>query len=168
MNRRTITGIAFILLIVVLASCKKDNPYEEELESIRNYLKSNGIEAEPTESGLYVIELIEGTGDKPLIGDTVEVWYTGRFLNGNIFDSNISSGNVFTFPVGGGYVIEGWDEGITHIKEGGKSLMIIPSALAYGTIGTYGIPGYTPLVFEVKLDKIYPGPSHITQKAYQE
>jgi FKBP-type peptidyl-prolyl cis-trans isomerase len=161
-NKSMRTGIVLLLVVAGMVSCKKDDYAARELESIQSYLKANGIVAEPTESGMYVIELISGTGDKPVYADTVEVWYTGKFLDGSIFDSN-TTGNVFRFPVGEGYVIAGWDEGITHIREGGEALFIIPSALAYGSVGTYGIPGYTPLIFEVKLDRLYPGPAHLSR-----
>lgn len=149
-----------VMLVTGITSCFKDtNNEEEELKIIANYLKENGLDNEPTQSGLYYIEVIEGTGMQPVAGDTVDVYYLGYFLSGSIFDTNMNS-DPFRFTVGAGTVIPGFDEGVTYMKEGGEALLVIPSSLAYGSVGTYGIPGYTPLAYEIILDKVIPGPYH--------
>ena len=79
-------------------------------------------------------------------------------MNGSIFDSNVGSTDGF-FPVAEGYLIAGFDEGITYMKEGGKARFLLPSSLAYGSAGYYTIPGYTPLLYDVQLVKVSPGPS---------
>ncbi|HKL66887.1 MAG TPA: FKBP-type peptidyl-prolyl cis-trans isomerase [Bacteroidales bacterium] len=147
------------LLFVGLVSCMKEPVNQDEDERIQNYLEVNDIDAEKKESGLYYLELIEGTGPMPVDKDTVEVYYTGEFLDGRVFTRKIS-GDPYAFVVGMGEVIEGWDEGIKYMKEGEEAMIILPSWLAYGATGTYGISGYTPLVFFITLDRVIPGPDH--------
>lgn len=128
------------------------------MQIIDNFLKNNDIDTEPTESGLYYIEFIEGTGAQPVAGDTVEIFYKGYFLTGGVFVNNLHS-DPYRFAVGSGAVIEGLDEGISYMKEGGEAMLVVPSSLAYGSEGNYylGIAGYTPLAFEIILDKVIPG-----------
>lgn len=154
-----ITGI--IVLSVFLGSCGDDEIDFEQLEreKIDYYLSRNNITTEPTASGLYYIELIKGNGLLPVLSDTVEVWYTGMFVDGTVFDSNIGS-SLLTFPLGEGAVIDGWDEGLSYMNEGGRAMLVVPSSLAYGDTGHGSIPGYTPLVFEVHLVNVIPGPNH--------
>lgn len=154
--------IIFIALVITgLVSCFKDNDEEEELKIIGNFLKNNGIDTEPTASGLYYIELIEGTGVQPVAGDTVEIFYKGYFLTGSVFANNLYS-DPYRFALGTGDVIPGLDEGVSYMTEGGEAMLVVPSSLAYGSVGSYylGIPGYTPLAFEVILDKVVLGPYH--------
>lgn len=149
----------FIFLTIGVTGCFKDtNSEEEELKIIDSFLQKNGIDTEPTASGLYYIELIEGTGAQPVIGDTVEVFYEGFFLNGDLFITNMNS-DPHRFAIGARAVIEGLEEGVTYMKEGGEAMLIVPSSLAYGPVGNYymGIPGYTPLGFNIILDKVIPG-----------
>jgi FKBP-type peptidyl-prolyl cis-trans isomerase len=122
---------------------------------IAEYLKNNNITTAPTASGLYYVETVKGKGPKPEAGDTVRVHYTGRFLDGKVFDSSLDTEPI-EFNVGIGMVIPGWDEGIQMMNEGGKAKLIIPSNLAYGEggVGDGLIPPYTPLVFEVELVKV--------------
>lgn len=134
----------------------------DEPKTFENYLKTNNITQKPTPSGLYYIEIKKGTGANPKSGDNVEVNYTGKFLDGNIFDSSEGKG-PFIFPVGQQRVIPGWDEAIPMMKKGGKATLIIPSHLAYDSTGVqdprsgqYGIPPYSPLVFDVELLDIKP------------
>src|SRR5512133_1419412 len=139
-------------LILSLVSCDPSRKYEKaEKDSINNYLSDNfnkDFELKP--SGLYYFEEVAGSGDSPVAGDTVYVQYSGSFLDGTVFDTNIGKAD-FSFPVGVGFAIYGFDEGITYMKPGGKSLLLIPSKLGYGSSGNYYISGYTPLLFEVTL-----------------
>jgi len=73
------------------------------------------------------------------------------FLDGTVFDSSIERGEPIDFPLGQGQVIAGWDEGIGMMKKGGKSVLVIPSDIAYGPNGRGSIPPYSTLVFEVEL-----------------
>ncbi len=125
---------------------------DKEQQLINNYISENHITTEPTPSGLYYIETKKGIGKTPSIGQTCYVHYTGMLLDGTVFDSSIERGEPFSFPLGQGHVIKGWDEGIAMMKKGGKALFIIPSTIGYGDKGAGDmIPPYTPLLFEVTL-----------------
>lgn len=105
-------------------------------------------------SGLYYLDLKIGSGPAPVLHDTAYVRYTGKFLDGTIFDTNAGSADMLKFPVGENLMITGFDEGILYMKEGGKALFLTPSKLAYGSSGYYIIPAYTPLLWEVDLVKV--------------
>jgi FKBP-type peptidyl-prolyl cis-trans isomerase len=108
-----------------------------------------------TESGLKYEELKEGTGQAAKKGDTVEVHYTGWLTSGKKFDSSVDRGEPFSFKLGAGMVIKGWDEGVQGIKVGGKRKLYIPADLAYGKRGAGGvIPPDAELIFEVELLKV--------------
>ena len=105
-----------------------------------------------TASGLEYIEVEPGTGIEAEAGKTVSVHYTGKFQDGQVFDSSISRGEPITFQLGKGKVIKGWDEGIALMKVGGKAQLIIPPDLAYGERGAGGvIPPNSTLLFDVEL-----------------
>ena len=105
-----------------------------------------------TPSGLEYIEIEAGTGAQAVAGKTVSVHYTGKFLDGKVFDSSVSRGEPITFQLGAGRVIKGWDEGIALMKVGGKAQLVIPPALAYGERGAGGvIPPNATLLFDVEL-----------------
>jgi FKBP-type peptidyl-prolyl cis-trans isomerase len=108
-----------------------------------------------TSSGLQYEELVEGTGDVAQSGKMVEVHYTGWLKDGTKFDSSHDRKQPFTFNLGLGQVIKGWDEGVAGMKVGGKRKLVIPSALGYGARGAGGvIPPNAELTFEVELLKI--------------
>ena len=108
-----------------------------------------------TRSGLKYIDLVVGTGVMPKSGSTVVVHYTGWLTNGKKFDSSVDRGEPFSFVLGRGQVIQGWDEGVASMRVGGKRKLTIPPGLGYGSRGYPGaIPGNATLIFEVELLRI--------------
>lgn len=106
-----------------------------------------------TESGLQYIVEKEGEGIQPTAADEVTVHYTGKLLNGQVFDSSVQRGEPATFPLS--HVIPGWTEGVQLMKEGAKYTFFIPSDLAYGPQGIpNAIPPHSTLIFEVELIKV--------------
>lgn len=100
--------------------------------------------------------LQEGSGPEAKVGDTVEVHYTGTLENGNKFDSSLDRGKPFSFPLGAGMVIKGWDEGVAGMKVGEKVRLTIPPELGYGPMGYPPvIPANATLIFEVELLAIH-------------
>ena len=105
---------------------------------------------------LLKIEILkEGTGVVAKSGDVVSVHYTGTLIDGKKFDSSLDRGQPFSFTLGVGQVIQGWDQGVLGMKVGEKRKLFIPSDLAYGSSGAGGIiPPNAPLIFEVELLEI--------------
>jgi len=124
---------------------------------LQQFLHEEKLGVKPTSSGLFYLRLREGSGRKIEKGDTVTVNYEGRFLNGKFFDSTIRRKQPFQFVYGTEWqVVKGLEEAIGMMREGEKSLFILPSDLAFGTEGssTGIIPPFTSLIFEVEIIKI--------------
>jgi len=107
-----------------------------------------------TLQNLIIDDVRIGTGDEVAVGDTVTVHYIGTLQNGQEFDNSNKRGEPFTFTVGAGKVIKGWEEGIVGMKTGGERILVIPAALGYGTAGYGPIPGGANLVFAIELVSI--------------
>ena len=106
---------------------------------------------EVTESGLRMIIHKEGNGEIPLPGQTVIVHYTGILENGSQFDSSHDRGRPFSFQLGQGRVIKGWDEALALMSKGEKRTLIIPPEIGYGSSRKSSIPPNSTLIFEVEL-----------------
>jgi FKBP-type peptidyl-prolyl cis-trans isomerase FkpA len=116
---------------------------------------ASGPQQVTTASGLKYEDLKVGTGDTAEAGKIVSVHYTGWLTSGTKFDSSKDRGQPFEFPLGGGRVIKGWDEGVRGMKVGGVRKLTIPPELGYGARGAGGvIPPNATLVFEVELLKV--------------
>lgn len=105
-----------------------------------------------TPSGLSYEDTLEGSGASPRAGQIAVVHYTGRLTDGSVFDSSVTRNEPFSFALGRGQVIKGWDEGVATMKVGGKRTLTIPPDLGYGAQGAGGvIPPNATLVFDVEL-----------------
>lgn len=124
---------------------------EDGVKFLAENKKKAGVKE--TASGLqYVVEK-EGTGAQPTATSEVTVHYTGKLLDGTVFDSSVNRGEPATFPLN--RVIPGWTEGVQLMKEGAKYTFFIPSELAYGAQGVpNAIPPHSTLIFEVELLKV--------------
>jgi FKBP-type peptidyl-prolyl cis-trans isomerase len=122
---------------------------------IRNYLKKNNIIATKTASGLYYKVDATGIGNTMKAGDTAQVMYVGKLINGKVFDANMgpeaNRNNPLPVIVGKGKVIKGWDEGLLLMKKQGKATFYIPSSLGYGSQGTGPIPPDAIMIFDVDI-----------------
>ncbi len=102
-------------------------------------------------TGLYHKDLVVGSGDESVAGQTVSVHYTGWLPDGTKFDSSKDRNEAFEFSLGQGQVIRGWDEGVAGMRVGGSRKLVIPSELGYGARGVGPIPPNSILVFDVEL-----------------
>ncbi len=138
------------LVLLIFAGCAKkkaEKQAEEDDRLIQKYLQDNNLTAIKTESGLYYIIDVQGTGLGCNENSDVRVAYTGYFLNNEIFDQSDSQGIAFNLQG----VIRGWTEGIPYFREGGSGKLLIPSALAYGISGSGSVPANTVILFDVEL-----------------
>ncbi len=149
-------------LLLPLGGCLDDaEDYEKkEEEEIKEYIENNDITVQPTESGLYYIETKEGDGRQPVDGDSVIVNYIRLNLTGYVLETNIESVAMeysiwssyvtyapFGFLVGSTYIIDGWNEGIKFMKEGGEATLLLPSSLA--------LQDFQPMLFEITLLDVF-------------
>jgi FKBP-type peptidyl-prolyl cis-trans isomerase FkpA len=123
-----------------------------EMRRLEQYLEENNINEEPEESGMVIIVTEQGRGPQPQTGQTVTAHYTGKLLDGTVFDSSVERGTPFSFTIGRGQVIRGWDEGFSKLNVGSKARLIIPSHLAYGDRDRGPvIKAFSTLIFDVEL-----------------
>ncbi|GAB4170679.1 MAG: peptidylprolyl isomerase [Calditrichia bacterium] len=126
----------------------EENKMAETLKSI----KEQWPDIEKSPQGIYYKVLRKGRGAKPSVGQTVVAHYTGKFLDGRVFDSSVSRNQPFEFEVGKGKVIKGWDITLMDMKVGEKRLIVLPPEFGYGKRGAGGvIPPNSFLVFEIEL-----------------
>lgn len=140
----------------------------EEPELIAKYIADNNITVKPTKSGLYIIVNKKGDGPKVAEGKTVSINYTGRLLDGTLFDTSREAdakaakkdmpGRTFeplTYQVGAQPLIKGWDEGVMGQTAGSEITLVIPSELAYGARGAgKDIPPYAPITFNLTIESV--------------
>lgn len=133
--------------------------YEAEMEKARtaepeliaNYVKENNIKVQPNANGLYVIVKKQGKGTKVAVGRQVAIHYTGRLIDGTVFDSSVGN-EPLSYVVGQMGLIRGWEEGVMGQPEGTQLQLIIPSAMGYGPQGAgQMIPPYSTLIFDLDI-----------------
>lgn len=141
----------FLGLVVVLSSCSKAPP-----EPSSDYKPSEAPPLPPGPDKLEKVDEKVGDGPEAKAGDKVKVHYTGTLMNGKEFDSSRGPGKQpFSFEIGKGMVIKGWDEGVPGMKVGGKRKLTIPWQLAYGEAGSGDkIPPKAALKFDIELLEI--------------
>jgi len=133
-----------------------NKPMDPEMQNILNYINEKKLVAEAENSGLFIVTDKKGDG-KPLAnGMKVTMNYSGHLLDGTAFDSNVDPQfnhvQPFSFTIGQGQVIKGWDEGVLHFNVGGKGKLIVPSKIGYGMQGMPPkIPGNASLVFDIEV-----------------
>jgi len=138
------------ILLTVCYSCQKEDQATIDENRILSYIEANSLDATATGTGLHYVISEQGTGQQPLASSTVKVAYKGYYTDGSVFDQSDNTGISFSLA----QVIAGWTEGIPFFKEGGKGVLLIPSALGYGSQGSGGIPGNAVLIFDVHLIEV--------------
>ncbi|MBF4486452.1 MULTISPECIES: FKBP-type peptidyl-prolyl cis-trans isomerase [unclassified Flavobacterium] len=142
-----------LLALTLFISCSKDDQKDYSAENdkeIADYIAKKNLTAQKTESGLYYVIDVPGTGTQPTAKSNVTVAYRGTFTDGTVFDQSSSDGLSFNLSE----VIPGWTEGIPFFKTGGSGILLVPSRLAYGNDGRGKIPGGAVLIFDIKLIKV--------------
>lgn len=155
-KRNTLIGIVasvaiVVLIIIVVVQNLPSQINADEVDTIFPLSE----DAVKTSSGLIYDTLVEGDGPAAKDGDTVSIIYTGYLPDGQIFDSNVETGEYYEFVLGQGEVIAGWDEGIEGMQVGGARLLVIPPDLAVGTIDPFqAVPENTTLTYSITLKEI--------------
>lgn len=164
-TRLAIFGVICFLIIGAVIVYAKNNFKPSPNNSQNSLYKLDTIQGpkvqnvtptmnQPQITELKIEDEREGTGSAVVTGDTVEVNYIGTLLNGQKFDSSYDRSQTFSFKVGAGDVIEGWDKGLIGMKVGGKRKLTIPASMGYGDQAAGSIPPNSPLVFEIELVSI--------------
>ena len=150
--RMRLRSLTTLFAFAVLAGCDGSSPTAVSIEQT-TFAPSLGVNlAKSTKlpSGLYYRDIAPGTGTTLAAGQTVGMRYVGSFANGVVFDSNAAPAAPFSFRLGAGQVIKGWDQGLVGMKVGGRRQLVIPPELAYGPNDYGPIPGNSVLVFTVE------------------
>lgn len=142
------------VVVFLVSACGSDGDMDVPSNpAVETYASALGVNiSQMTRKGeaLFVQDLTEGTGQEAIAGRSLDVRYSGWLVNGHRFDSNVGEA-PFTFTLGRGQVISGWDQGVAGMKVGGKRKLVIGSALGYGRAGSGPIPPNATLVFDVEL-----------------
>jgi len=143
MNKKVVTGVVVVISLIVVGI-------------FFTFFGGKGVSifggSEQTmNTDLVVQDVVVGTGEEATPGVKVDVHYVGRLESGQVFDSSRERGQPFSFMLGAGDVIRGWDQGLVGMKVGGKRVLVIPPSLGYGAQGIGPIPPNATLIFEVEL-----------------
>ena len=119
--------------------------------NLLNPSSTNELDTQAPQTGVVTQEIVIGDGSLAVAGDTITVHYVGTLLDGKVFDSSLDRNTPFSFTLGIGQVIRGWDEGFSGMRVGGKRLLIVAPDYGYGDQGVGAIPPNSTLIFEVEL-----------------
>ena len=163
--RRFFIGIVLFSIAVAFFACGEDNSLEKmrenELAKLDVFIDEHYPDSTAKPSGLYYIEAIKGEGDSLVFGDRVQIFYATWTIDSILVDESEGylAGHRFEpleFIVGGGGVVKGLEEAATYMQLNTKSNLVLPSEIAYGQNGKGSIPGFTTLLMEVEVYKVYP------------
>ncbi len=166
MKIRNILFLFTLVAAVLLISCEEENNYKElrakELELLDQYIMDNNITVSPTKTGLYYIEKVKGPGDSVKVYDLVHVYYRTWLIDSTLLDQNIDSLGRYYDPLSfsvvptgvSASVIQGLNEGVQYMQQGGVATLIIPSELAYEQNTSSGVPMFSTLIMEVWVEKV--------------
>ena len=143
MNKKVVTGIAIVISLIIVGIFFTFFGGQD--------VNIFGHSEQSMNTDLVVQDVLVGTGEEAVPGEKVDVHYVGRLQNGQVFDSSRERGQPFSFTLGAGDVIRGWDQGLVGMKVGGKRVLVIPPSLGYGAQGIGPIPPNATLIFEVEL-----------------
>jgi len=149
--------VAVLLLFTTLFSTARPATQNDQQKN----MQQGNIQGDQLPNPSFKAEdTVIGKGDEAVVGKTVSLNYTGTLENGKVFDSSIPRGEPFTFTLGQGQVIQGWEQGILGMKVGGKRRLVIPGDMAYGNQAIPGpdgsvlIPANATLIFDVELVEV--------------
>lgn len=155
LNQKQMLGVAAALVVVGIFLLSRSfvfSFFTQNVGSGAGINNETNMTMTDQNGGLKIVDVVVGGGATAVAGKTIVVNYTGKLLNGVIFDSSYPRGQAFEFVLGAGQVISGWDMGVAGMKVGGKRTLTIPADLAYGdrAVGDV-IPANSTLIFDVEL-----------------
>ncbi len=152
-------SLLLILLVIAIVGCLKNDfrTFEEEMKELEIYLDENNITTEPTWTGLYYIEELEGSGSPVEYLDSVIINFRLKRIDGYEVANTFEANEPVKLFVGDASVIHGLNEVLTYMKEGGKATAIIPSNLGFGANQFTDIPEYSTLIYELEVVEHIPG-----------
>ncbi len=163
---KTIVLLSISVLFIIAQSClsyedpdvrTKDTETGELILAVQK-LEATGYDIDTTSSGLLYVIHTQGTGEFPQAGDTCYVEYATYFIDGVLLDASVKyfTDGIWEMVYKAEPTIAGFNEGLSLMNKGTEADFIMPSELAYGPLGANGVPGYTPLIFSIKLHDLKP------------
>jgi FKBP-type peptidyl-prolyl cis-trans isomerase len=151
--RKKYSLLFIIPVLFILSGCSITPNNTKSLSSTQPDTNQavQGGQTMPQVTELKIEDTVVGTGEEAVTGKQVTVHYTGTLTNGTKFDSSLDRGQPFTFTLGAGEVIQGWDKGVAGMKVGGKRKLTIPPEMGYGPMAIGTIPANSTLLFDVEL-----------------
>ncbi len=141
----------------ILTSKEKAQLHADD-NTLRDFFAKNNIKTQKTSSGLYYTITKEGDGNQITAGDTVSINYTGKLIDGKVFDSNTDSSahpDPLVIEIGKGRIVKGMDEGVQLLKKGSKATIYLPSILAYSTKEHGNVPANSILIFDLEITGVW-------------